>query len=154
MRDNRAAKWPFTGWIIVVGGILLVLGVANSTSWGIDDELPKAEPAPVVVQLLNPIQANTSVSECQQQAAPKCDGTFRVARDHSPAGILTGWIRTEGTQPGSHQHCTWIRLSGPNMTMENTLASGNVTEGPATVQITPSDYAFATYGCQPWQKVG
>lgn len=40
------------------------------------------------------------------------------------------------------------------MTMENTLASGNVTEGPATVQIKPSDYAFATYGCQPWQKVG
>ncbi|VEG20679.1 Uncharacterised protein [Mycolicibacterium phlei] len=40
------------------------------------------------------------------------------------------------------------------MTMKTTLATGTVDEGPATVQIKPSDYAFETPGCQPWQKVG
>ncbi len=153
MSENRAARWPFTGWIIVAGGILLILAVANSTNWGVEEERPQT--APAVTESANPVRLDASPQQCQeQQLAPQCDGTFRVAGDHSPTGILTGWIRTEGTRPGIHQHCTWIRLSGKEMTVENTLASGNVKEGSATVQIKPGDYAFATYGCQPWQKVG
>lgn len=59
-----------------------------------------------VVQSPNPIQANTVLPDCRQQETPKCYGTFRITGDRSPIGILTGWIRTEGTRPGSHQHCT------------------------------------------------
>ncbi|MFA4082851.1 hypothetical protein [Mycobacteroides salmoniphilum] len=153
MSENRAAKSPFTGGIIVAGGIFLILAVANSTSWGAEEERPR--PTHAVTESANPAGAEASSPQCQQQQLePQCDGTFRVAGDNSPTGIPPGWIHTEGPHPGSHQHCLWIRLSGQEMTMENTLATGKVTEGPATVQIKPSDYAFATYGCQSWQKVG
>lgn len=153
MSDNRAAKWPFTGWIIVAGGILAILAAANSTSWGAEEERP--QPTPAVTESANTIRADTSPLQCQeQQLEPQCDGTFRVAGDASSTGIPAGWIHTQGPYPGSHLHCIWIRLSGPEQTMKSTLATGTVTEGPATVQIKPGDYAFRTNGCQPWQKVG
>lgn len=153
MSEKSVAKWPFTGWVIVGGGILAILAAANSTSWGVE-EAERPSPVPAVAESPDPDPAIKLPAECQSHTVPLCDGTFRIAGDQSSTGITTGWISTDGPRPDREQHCVWLRLSGPEMTMENTLATGDVPKGPATVQIKPGDYAFATYGCQPWQKVG
>lgn len=93
-----------------------------------------------------------SPRECKVQAIPKCDGVFRVAGGGISTGILPGWIRTAGPRLTGNPHCTWTRLSGPDLTIANTIDAGSTTSTPATVQIQADDYAFATYGCQPWSK--
>ncbi|WP_131822182.1 hypothetical protein [Mycobacteroides saopaulense] len=153
MGEKNATKWPFKNWGIVGGGILVVLGAANSTSWGVEEQ-ERQLPPPIVSESPNLNPANNSPAQCQAQTVPVCDGIFRVAGDQSSTGITTGWISTDGPIPNSQQHCTWLRLSGPEMTVHNTIAAGTVKEGAANVLIKPSDYAFATYGCKPWRKVG
>src|ERR1700694_3424586 len=70
------------------------------------------------------------------------DGTFLVGTD-----IVPGTYSTAG--PVGSGTCYWKRLSSPNGSdiIDNAMSSK-----PQVVQIEPSDTAFKTDGCQPWQQ--
>jgi hypothetical protein len=77
-------------------------------------------------------------------AAPKttidADGTYAVGTDIAP-GIYTS------AGPVGNGTCFWRRSSNPDdATIDNALS-----KKPQTVQIDPTDKAFKTNGCQPWQ---
>jgi hypothetical protein len=86
---------------------------------------------------------------------PTIDGIYRVKGNNYLNGGLFPWpITTPGPRPG-RKACSWARLSGPELTIANTIEGGEVrtpADGPANVLLLRSDYAFATYGCEPWTK--
>jgi hypothetical protein len=75
------------------------------------------------------------------------DGTHRVGTD-----IVAGTYRSGGQrtfQEGGESACYWARPNDLNPT--HTIAN-NISSGPQVVAIQPTDAAFLTHSCQPWQK--
>jgi hypothetical protein len=72
------------------------------------------------------------------------DGTYRVGTD-----IVPGTYRTAGPSPQGESDCYWARLNSLN---PNHIIKNNITTGPQVVTIQPSDTAFLTRSCEPWQK--
>ncbi|HYB36258.1 MAG TPA: hypothetical protein VEF72_11095 [Mycobacterium sp.] len=70
------------------------------------------------------------------------DGTYTVGTDIAP-----GTYSSAG--PVGKGACYWKRLSGPN---GSDIVDNAMTKKPQVVQIEPSDKAFKTDGCQPWQN--
>jgi hypothetical protein len=70
------------------------------------------------------------------------DGTFMVGTDIAP-----GTYSSAGPVDG--RTCYWKRLSSPN---SSDIIDNAMTKKPQVVQIDPTDKAFKTDGCQPWQK--
>jgi hypothetical protein len=72
------------------------------------------------------------------------DGTYRVSTD-----IVPGTYRSAGPRPRGESDCYWARLDGldPDHIIKNEISND-----PQVVTIQPSDTAFVTHGCQPWQK--
>jgi hypothetical protein len=70
------------------------------------------------------------------------DGTYGVGTEIAP-----GTYSSAG--PVGKGACYWKRLSGPN---SKDIIDNGMTKKPQVVQIAPSDKAFKTDGCQPWQK--
>ncbi|BBY05080.1 hypothetical protein MNVI_03980 [Mycobacterium noviomagense] len=70
------------------------------------------------------------------------DGTFAVGTEIAP-----GTYSTAG--PVGKGACYWKRLGGAN---GKDIVDNAMTKKPQVVQIDPSDKAFKTDGCQPWQK--
>ena len=70
------------------------------------------------------------------------DGTYRVGTD-----IVPGTYRSAGPRPQGD--CYWARLDGldPDHIIHNEISTD-----PQVVTIQPSDTAFVTHSCQPWQK--
>jgi hypothetical protein len=61
--------------------------------------------------------------------------------------IMPGTYSSAGpVGPGT---CYWKRLSNPN---SGDIIDNALSKKPQTVQIDPTDKAFKTDGCQPWQK--
>jgi hypothetical protein len=69
------------------------------------------------------------------------NGTYVVGTDIAP-----GTYRTSGGTG-----CYWARLRSLDT---GDIIDNNVSDGPQVVQILPSDAAFLTRGCGPWQKTG
>jgi hypothetical protein len=67
------------------------------------------------------------------------DGNYAVGTD-----VMPGTYSSAG--PVDHRGCYWKRLGGGRI-IDNALS-----KKPQVVQIEPSDTAFKTDGCQPWQK--
>ena len=74
------------------------------------------------------------------------DGTYRVGTD-----IVPGTYRSAGPSPEGSSDCYWARLNSLN---ETHIIDSNISTGPQVVIIQPSDRAFLTHSCQPWQKTG
>jgi hypothetical protein len=72
------------------------------------------------------------------------DGTYRVGTD-----IVPGTYRSGGPSPEGTSDCYWARLNSLN---ETHIIDSNISTGPQVVMIQPSDRAFLTHNCQPWQK--
>jgi hypothetical protein len=72
------------------------------------------------------------------------DGTYRVGTD-----IVPGTYRSAGASPEGESDCYWARLNSLNPTH---IINNNISTGPQVVTIQPSDRAFLTRSCQPWQK--
>ena len=72
------------------------------------------------------------------------DGTYRVGID-----IVPGTYRTAGPRPHGESDCYWARLDrlDPDHIINNEISTD-----PQVVTIQPSDAAFLTHSCQPWQK--
>ena len=77
------------------------------------------------------------------------DGVFVVGTDVAP-----GTYKTAGPASGG-PICSWARLNklASITDMDAIIKNGNEM-GPGFVTIEPSDVAFATQLCQPWQKIG
>jgi hypothetical protein len=69
-------------------------------------------------------------------------GTYSVGTD-----IVPGTYSSPGPVAGGA--CYWKRLSSLN---KNDIIDSAMSRKPQVVQIDPSDKAFETDGCQPWQK--
>ena len=69
------------------------------------------------------------------------DGTYSVGKD-----IVAGTYSSAG--PANGGTCYWKRLSGPNGTE---VVDNAMSKKPQVVEIDPTDRAFKTNGCQPWQ---
>ena len=67
------------------------------------------------------------------------DGIFSVGSQ-----ILPGVYTSAGPLPG--ESCYWRRIGADDATVENAMS-----KQPQVVQIDPTDIAFKTRGCQPWQ---
>lgn len=75
------------------------------------------------------------------------DGTFAVGSDIKP-----GTYRTSGAEGSTIPNCYWERDKDLSGTFDSIITNGNST-GPAIVQISSTDAAFKTSGCQPWTLV-
>ena len=75
------------------------------------------------------------------------DGTYLVGTD-----ILPGQYRSAGGA-GGRSDCYWERLSGLGGQMRDMITNDSG-EGQRVVEILPSDVAFTTGHCQPWEKIG
>lgn len=121
------------GWVVLIGSVVIFAGsCVTILLTGQHDSGPRGNPSTDVY--------------------PTSDGVWQVSHGVFGTGITTGWIETAGPRPGS-QACSWDRLSGPTLTIEETIASDRVEAGPVRVKIGDSDVAFATYGCLPWHRI-
>ena len=82
------------------------------------------------------------VAEERQAASSFGNGVHIVGTD-----IEAGLYRTEG---GSN--CYWARLSGLSGGFGDLTANG-LPDGPANVEIRPSDAGFESSGCATWNRV-
>ncbi|ORB82612.1 hypothetical protein B1987_00600 [Mycobacterium kansasii] len=80
-------------------------------------------------------------------SAPKTtidhDGTYTVGTDIAPGTYSSAGPVGNGT-------CYWKRLGNP----DGALLDNALSKKPQVVQIQPTDKAFKTSGCQPWQISG
>lgn len=67
------------------------------------------------------------------------DGLYAVGTDVVPGVYASGGPRDGGT-------CYWKRVGADDAVLQNAL-----TKQPQIVAIEPTDVAFKTSGCQPWQ---
>jgi hypothetical protein len=79
-------------------------------------------------------------------SAPKTtidhDGTYTVGTDVAPGTYTSAGPVQDGT-------CYWKRLGSAS---NNDIIDNSMSKKPQVVQIAPTDKAFKTDGCQPWQK--
>jgi hypothetical protein len=75
------------------------------------------------------------------------DGTYLVGKD-----IVPGQYRSAGGS-GDRSDCYWERLSGLGGRNADIIANEGA-EGQRIVEILPTDVAFQTKHCQPWEKIG
>jgi len=75
------------------------------------------------------------------------DGTYLIGND-----IVPGQYRSAGGS-GGRSDCYWERLSGVGGGTDDIIAS-ELAEGQQIVEILPTDVAFQSKHCQPWEKIG
>lgn len=68
------------------------------------------------------------------------DGIYNVGTDIAPGIYSSGGPVADGA-------CYWKRTSNP----DGAIIDNAMSKKPQVVQIDPSDKAFKTSGCQPWQ---
>ena len=122
----------------VVAGAAIVLTACGGSNHG----------AAVTVTSTLEVTKTVTVAGPPPPSVPKTimetDGTYRVGVD-----IVPGTYRSGGTSPEGESDCYWARLRSLKPT--DIINSGIGTEFQV-VTIKPSDRAFVTHSCQPWQK--
>jgi hypothetical protein len=98
-----------------------------------DPPAPPPAPAPAPPPGQAPAGPKTSIDH---------DGTFAVGTD-----IVPGTYTSAGPQPNGV--CYWKRLAGDD---GKQMVDNAMSKKPQVVRIDPTDKAFKTDGCQPWQK--
>jgi hypothetical protein len=105
-------------------------------------------PAAMTVTSTLEITKTVAVTYPPPSSVPKTlietDGTYRVGTD-----IVPGTYRSAGPSPDGESDCYWARLNSLNPTH---IINNNLSNGPQVVTIQPSDAAFLTHSCLPWQK--
>jgi hypothetical protein len=94
------------------------------SGWLVSSAVAAADPTPAP-----PAQPKTTID---------ADGTYAVGKDIAPGTYSSAGPVGDGT-------CYWKRTSGSDI-VDNALS-----KKPQIVQIDPTDTAFKTSGCQPWQ---
>lgn len=135
------------GWAASAG-----VAVADPDSSSPPSPAPSASPAPVAGQGNGPGPAPGPApgpSPSPAHAAPPGpgpktaidkDGIYAVGSDIAPGIYSSGGPVGNGT-------CYWKRTGNP----DGALIDNSMSKKPQVVQIDPTDKAFKTSGCQPWQ---
>ncbi len=124
---GRTPKTVFgTGRPLRSKPVAVVAAALVLAAWGTAPGVANADPAP-------PPAPKTTIDN---------DGTYVVGTDIEPGTYTSAGGAAGGT-------CYWKRMSSLNGSdiIDNALSSK-----PQVVQIDPSDKAFKTDHCQPWQK--
>ncbi|EID16517.1 hypothetical protein PFJ02_22230 [Mycobacterium xenopi] len=106
--------------------------------------------AATVTSTVQPVITKTVTVTYTPPAVPvpktvmETDGTYRVGTD-----IVLGTYRSAGRSSQGESDCYWARLNSLNPT---DIIDNNISIGPQVVALQPSDAAFLTHSCQPWQK--
>ncbi|WAJ42745.1 hypothetical protein OK015_15865 [Mycobacterium sp. Aquia_216] len=98
---------------------------------------PAASPAPAASPSASPAPAPPGGPP---KTAMDKDGIYAVGTDIVPGIYSSGGPIGNGT-------CYWKRTSNP----DGALIDNSLTKRPQVVRIDPTDKAFKTDGCQPWQ---
>jgi hypothetical protein len=121
------------------GAAALVIGgwaVSAAVAYGDPEPGPSPEPSPA--------ESPAGSPEPSPATGPKTtidhDGTFAVGTD-----IVPGTYSSAG--PVANGTCYWKRMGNP----DGNLIDNSMSKKPQVVQIDPTDKAFKTSGCQPWQ---
>lgn len=133
----------YRGIAAVVLSALLLAGCASSP--GVATTVTVTQPAQIQVSTTT-VAVEPTVNPTGK-VAPS-DGIYIVGTDIEP-----GTYRSSPTLQNGYPFCTWQRLSGLGGTLSEAIAIENQ-EGQAFVTIAPSDVAFKTQSCQPWERVG
>jgi hypothetical protein len=107
----------------------LILG-----GWGLSAGVAVADPTP------SPSPAPSPAPAPAPKTTMDHDGTYAVGTDIAPGTYSTAGPVGNGT-------CYWKRLGNP----DGALLDNALSKKPQVVQIEPTDKAFKTTGCQPWQ---
>ncbi|MGE2815278.1 hypothetical protein ACQI5H_09055 [Mycobacterium heidelbergense] len=112
---------------------LVIAGWAVSAGVAYGDPEPAPEPSPAEPPAAAPANGpKTSIDH---------DGTFAVGTDIAPGTYSTAGPVANGT-------CYWKRMGNP----DGNLIDNSMSKKPQVVRIEPTDKAFKTDGCQPWQQ--
>ncbi|MGD1171523.1 hypothetical protein ACKUVQ_22145 [Mycobacterium seoulense] len=150
---------------MAVAGLMIAGWTASAGFAGADpDQTPAPSPAPAASQGPPPGPPPSSASTPSPAASsapspaaspgaspaappapgPKTsidkDGIYNVGTDIVPGIYSSGGPANNGT-------CYWKRTGNP----DGNIIDNNMSKKPQVVQIDPSDKAFKTSGCQPWQ---
>jgi hypothetical protein len=114
----------------VVAGVIVAGWAASAGVAGADPEPTPPPPSPAASPGPAP-GAKTTIDK---------DGTYAVGTDIAP-GIYSS------AGPVDNGSCYWKRMGNP----DGALIDNALSKKPQVVQIDPTDKAFKTSGCQPWQ---
>jgi hypothetical protein len=127
---------PFTA----LAATRLVAAALILGGWGAFAGVALADPTPSP----SPSPAPSPGPSPSPAAAPKTtmdhDGTYVVGTDIAPGTYSSAGPVGNGT-------CYWKRMGNP----DGALLDNALSKKPQVVQIEPTDKAFKTTGCQPWQ---
>lgn len=142
-----AARLAVAG--LLVAGWAVSAGVAGADP----DQTPPPSPSPAASTGPAPGPPPSSASPAPSPGAspaaspapgPKTsidkDGIYNVGTDIVPGIYSSGGPANNGT-------CYWKRTGNP----DGNIIDNNLSKKPQVVQIDPTDKAFKTSGCQPWQ---
>lgn len=147
MKKWWAARSTRTRVIIVVIGILIAVGIANSGNKPNASVAASATPTRVVA-IATTAAPTTAVPTAPPTATPKPAATpfhFGSGQKNVGTDLPAGTYRTRQASPS----CYWQRLSGFGGTISEIIANGN-TNGPAVVTIAASDKGFDSTRCAEW----
>lgn len=142
IRDGgaRCAAWSVAAVLLCVtlSGCLVGGGSRTPATVTVHDRAPTLLPS-------QQQEATGSGPTAPQQSAPAIpgDGTFRVGVDIRP-----GTYRSEGSDG-----CYWERSKGLSGSSSDIIAN-SAAPGPQIVEIAPTDVAFKTSNCAPWEMTG
>jgi hypothetical protein len=119
----------FAAAALVIGGCAVSAGVAYADP---DSTEPSPTDSPAPSAAVSPGSG--------PKTAIDHDGTYAVGTDIAP-----GTYSSAG--PVGNGACYWKRTGNP----DGNLVDNSMSKKPQVVRIEPTDKAFKTDGCQPWQ---
>lgn len=141
---------------LAVAGLMIAGWTASAGFAGADPDqtpAPSPSPSPAASQGPAPGPPPSSASPAPSPGAspaaapapgPKTtidkDGIYNVGSDIAPGIYSSGGPVNNGT-------CYWKRTGNP----DGNIIDNAMSKKPQVVQIDPTDKAFKTSGCQPWQ---
>ncbi|OBF12666.1 MULTISPECIES: hypothetical protein [unclassified Mycobacterium] len=137
---------------LAVAGLMIAGWTASAgVAWADPDQTPAPSPSPAASQGPPPGPPPSSASPAPSPGAtpaaapaPKTtmdkDGIYNVGTDIAPGIYSSGGPLDNGT-------CYWKRTGNP----DGNIIDNAMSKKPQVVQIDPTDKAFKTSGCQPWQ---
>lgn len=133
-------------------GTLVAIATAAIAATACSGITAATKTSTVTATVISTVVAAPSTTEPPTPSGPKTtiatDGTFIVGTDIAP-----GTYKTAGPTAGM-SFCSWSRLRDlKNNGLDSTIANGNE-PGQGFVTIEPTDMAFYSQYCQPWQKIG
>ncbi|MGZ4509959.1 MAG: hypothetical protein ACXVX6_08685 [Mycobacterium sp.] len=139
------ARLPTAGRLAVAGLMIAGWAVSAGVAGADPDQTPPPSPPPAASTGPAPGPSPSSASPAASPApGPKAtidkDGIYNVGSDIVPGIYSSGGPVNNGT-------CYWKRTGNP----DGNIIDNNMSKKPQVVQIDPTDKAFKTSGCQPWQ---